>query len=165
MLQRLCIGVVASVLVVTWSEMKVLTQESGEAEVKAMVRAAWERYIDAFSAARIEVIADEVYSAPSFQLGDAGASVRVTAGDTQSAFEATHARLAPERYDRSETDQAEICVINPGTALLTAYFTRYRDDGTVLSSGASAYLFASFAEGWRIVAIMGNLSAKLITCD
>ena len=40
MLQRLCIGVVATVLVVTWSEMRVLTQESGEAEVKAMVRAA-----------------------------------------------------------------------------------------------------------------------------
>ncbi len=140
-------------------------QQALESEVKTDVRAAWDAYIEAFSRADTDAIANDVYAAPSFQLGDTGANVRVTVADTKTAFDTTHARLAPERYDRSETDQAEICVINGGTALLTAYFTRYRTDESVLLSGASAYLFARFEDGWRIVAIMGNPSRKLISCE
>ena len=140
-------------------------QERPEEETKIAVRAAWDAYIDAFSAGETDVIANDVYAAPSYQLGGNGASVRVTPADTQAAFDATHASLAPERYDRSETDRAEICVINDGTALLSAYFTRYRTDDTVISNGASSYLFAKFDDDWRIVAIMANPAAKLITCD
>ena len=140
-------------------------QAPRESEVKTEVRAAWDTYIEAFSLADTNTIANDIYAVPSFQFGNTGANVRATVADTKTAFDATHARLAPERYGHSETDQAEICVLNTGTALLTAYFTRYRTDGSVLSNGASAYLFARFTEGWRIVAIMDNPARKLIPCD
>jgi hypothetical protein len=136
-----------------------------EAEVKAEVRATWDSYIEAFSAGRTDVIAHEIYSAPSFRTGAEGAAVLGTAAETQASFDATHRQLAPERYDHSETDRAEICVINAGTALLSAYFTRYRTDGTVLSTGASSYLFAKVGGEWRILAIMANPARKLIGCD
>lgn len=143
----------------------VFAQEMPDAQVKRDVRAAWDAYIEAFSAGRTDVIANDVYAAPSFQLGASGPEVRLTEADTKARFDATHRALAPERYDRSETNRAEICVINDGTALLSAYFTRYRTDDTVLSTGASAYLFAKFDDNWRIVAIMANPDAKLIACD
>ena len=140
-------------------------QVTPESDVKTEVRAAWDAYIEAFSAGRTEVIANDIYAAPSFQLGAAGASVRSSAADTRASFDATHERLALERYDRSETDRAEICVINPATALLSAHFTRYRTDGSVLTQGASSYLFARLDGRWRILAIMANPAGKLIACD
>jgi len=122
-------------------------QAQRESEVKTAVRVAWDTYIEAFSKADTNTVANDIYAAPSFQLENTGANVRATVADIKTAFDATHARLASERYGHSETDQAEIRVLNKGTALLTAYFTRYRTDGTILSNGASAYLFARFAEG------------------
>ena len=142
-----------------------VAQAPPESDVKAEVRAAWDAYIEAFSAGRTDVIAGDIYAAPSFQLGAAGAAVRSEAAETRAAFDAIHRQLAPERYDRSETDRAEICVINPATALLSAHFTRYRTDGSVLSRGASSYLFARLDGGWRILAIMANPAGKLIACD
>ena len=140
-------------------------QDVPEAEVKREVRAAWDAYIEAFSARRTDVIAGEVYSAPSFRIGPQGAAVLGTAAETQASFDAIHRQLAPENYDRSETDRTAICVINAGTALLSAYFTRYRTDGTVLLRGASSYLFARVDGDWRILANMANPARKLIACD
>lgn len=140
-------------------------QVTPESDVKAEVRAAWDAYIEAFSAGRTAVLADDVYAAPSFQLGAAGAVVRSRADDTRAAFDAVHERLAIENYDRSETDRAAICVVNPATALLSAHFTRYRTDGSVLGRGASSYLFARLDGRWRILAMMANPAGKLIACD
>ena len=140
-------------------------QDVPEAQVKSEVRAAWDAYIEAFSARRTDVIADDVYSAPSFRIGPQGAAVLGTAAETRASFDAIHRQLAPENYDRSETDRTEICVINAGTALLSAYFTRYRTDGTVLLRGASSYLFARVDGDWRILANMANPARKLIACD
>ena len=139
-------------------------QEVPEGEVKTAVRADWDAYIDAFVAGRTDVVANDVYAAPSFQLGSGGTNVRMTATETQASFDATHRSLRLEQYDRSETDRAEICVINDGAALLSARYTRYRTDGSVLMTGASAYLFGRFGNAWRIVATMGNPAAKMIVC-
>lgn len=143
----------------------VVAQEVSEAAVKTEVRRAWDSYITAFSAARTDVVANDSYAAPSYQLGPESANVRMTAGEVKTGFDATHRALAPERYDRTETDVAEICVLNRGAALLTARFTRYRTDDTVIMKGASAYLFGRFDDAWRIVAIIGNPDAKLVACD
>ena len=136
-----------------------------EAEVKTEVRAVWDAYIEAFSAGRTDLIASDIYSAPSFRIGAEGAAMLETAAETRASFDATHRQLATERYDRSETDRAEICVINAGTALLSAYFTRYRTDGSVLTRGASSYLFAKVDGEWRILTNMANPARKLIACD
>lgn len=140
-------------------------QEISEGDVKNAVRATWDAYIAAFSDGRTDIVSSDIYAAPSYQLSARGWSLRRTTGDTKTAFDAIHQALATERYNRSETDAAEICVINAGTALLTAHFTRYRTDNSVLTKGASAYLFGKLDAGWRIVAVIGNPTAKLIACD
>ncbi len=156
---------VTFVLILIAATGAVHAQAGSEAEVKTAVRAAWVAYIDAFSDARTEVLARDVYAVPSFQIGPGGANVRLTAAETKAAFDETHQALARDRYDRSETDTAEICVLNDGAALLTAHFTRYRTDDSKIMSGASAYLFAKVDDDWRILAIIGNPAAKLIACD
>ena len=140
-------------------------QEVPDLEVKTAVRAAWDAYIDAFSGGRTDVVANEVYSAPSFQLGSDGTNFRMTSTEIQADFDTTQRALGLQQYDRSETDHAEICVMNDGAALLTARYTRYRTDGSVLTQGASAYLFGKFGDGWRIVAIIANPAAKMVACD
>ena len=140
-------------------------QQANAQDVKTAVRMAWDAYIDAFSAGRTDLVASEIYAAPSYQLGESGGTVRMSVSDVKAAFDAIHASLNDARYARSETDVATICVINPGTALLSARYTRYRDDGTVLTKGASSYLFGKLKNDWRIVAIMGNPSGNLIACD
>ena len=140
-------------------------QETSENEVKVEVRAAWDFYIEAFSNARTDIVSRDIYAAPSYQLGVRSGSLRRTTADTKTAFDAIHRSLAKDRYDRTETEATEVCVINAGAALLTARFTRYRNDNSVITNGASAYLFGKLDVGWRIVAIIGNPTAKLITCD
>ncbi len=143
----------------------VIGQEIAEDTIKEEILTAWNAYIAAFSAGQTDVVANRVYSAPSFQVGEQGATVRMTATDTKVAFDEIHRYLAVERYSHSETDTATICVLNSGSALLTAHFTRYRSDNSVLTKGASAYVFAKFDDDWRIMSIIANPKAKLIDCD
>ena len=143
----------------------VLGQELDEDTVKKEVLTAWNAYIAAFSAGQTDVVANRIYSPPSFQVGPQGATARLTARDTKVTFDEIHQSLAAERYSHSETDTATICVLNPNSALLTAHFTRYRNDNSVLTQGASAYVFAKFDGDWRIMSIIANPKAKLINCD
>tara|TARA_B100000029_G_scaffold448151_1_gene470443 strand:+ start:574 stop:1068 length:495 start_codon:yes stop_codon:yes gene_type:complete len=143
----------------------VLGQEFDEDTIKEEVLTAWNAYIAAFSAGQTDVVANRIYSTPSFQVGAQGVTTRLTARDTKVAFDEIHQYLATERYSHSETDTATICVLNSSSALLTAHFTRYRDDNSVLANGASAYFFGKFDDDWRIMAIIGNPTAKLIDCD
>ena len=140
-------------------------QEIPENTTKAEILAAWNAYIAAFSAGQTDVVANRSYATPSFQVGEQGANVRMTENDTKLAFDEIHQYLAAERYSHSETDTAAICVLNSGSALLTAHFTRYRNDNSVLTKGASAYLFGKFDGDWRIISIIANPKAKLIDCD
>ena len=69
---KLCVAsITLAVFVVATAQAH--AQEIAEDEVKTAVRAAWDAYIVAFSAARTDVVARDVYAAPSFQLGARGA--------------------------------------------------------------------------------------------
>lgn len=154
---------VAAVLALT--AVTLLAEEPSDQGVKTAVRAAWDTYITAFSDGRTDVVAEQVYAAPSYVLGAAGGTVRMTTHDTKEGFDQIHQTLQREQYDRTETDHVEICVLNGGTALLTARYTRYRTNGEVLTTGASGYLFALLEGQWKILAIMGNPADKLVACD
>ena len=153
----------ATVLALTATTL--LAQESSDRDVKTAVRAAWDTYITAFSDGRTDIVAEQVYAAPSYVLGTTGGTVRMTTHETQKGFDQIHQTLQRERYDRTETDHVEICVLNEGTALLTARYTRYRTNDEVLTSGASGYLFGILDGQWKILAIMGNPDDKLVVCD
>ena len=164
-MNRIFGGILCAYATIVFCGSVVIGQELAEDTIKEEVLTAWSAYIDAFSAGQTDVVTNRVYSTPSFQLGQQGATVRLTASETKVAFDKIHQNLAAERYSHSETDTATICVLNSGSALLTAHFTRYRNDNSVLTKGASAYVFAKFDDDWRIMSIIANPKAKLINCD
>ena len=98
-------------------------QESGAEDVKTAVLAAWNSYIDAFSAGRTDLTVSAVYAASSYQLGSTEASPRMTLGGVEAAFDAIHTSLDEERYDRPETDAGTTFVISEGTAVLNGHYT------------------------------------------
>ena len=121
----------------TWAE----NQDSAGEVVKREVLKAWDSYIAAFSAGRTDIVATRAYAAPSYQMGNSGVNLRMKPDDIKTSFDEIHSQLEREQYDRSETDAVVVCVLNESTALLSAHFTRYRTDDSVLMTGASSYLF------------------------
>jgi hypothetical protein len=132
--------------------------------LKAEVSAAWEDYLKVFAAGRSDVISERVYLAPSYALGATGPSVSTTAAEIKARFDASIGALVPQSYARTTTKSANICVLNDATAILSAQFTRYRKDGSVLSEPAGTYVFSKTKQGWRIVAQIPHAPDRLIHC-
>ena len=161
---RYCLVLLSLIVLVsqpTWAE----NHDSTGEVVKREVLKAWDSYLAAFSAGRTDIVANRVYAAPSYQMGNSGVNLRMTTDDVKASFDEIHSQLEIEQYDRSETDAVVVCVLNGSTALLSAHFTRYRTDDSPLMTGASSYLFGKLDGNWQIFAIIGNPSRKLITCE
>jgi uncharacterized NTF2-like protein DUF6841 len=132
--------------------------------LKREVSAAWEDYLKLFAAGRADLIGDRVYLAPSFNLTANGPNVSMTPADTRARFETSIGALVPQNYARTATKHANICVLNDATAILSAQFTRYRKDGSVLSEPAGTYVFSKTKDGWRIVAQIGHAPDRVMRC-
>ena len=117
-----------------------------------------------FAAGRADVIGDRVYLAPSFNLTATGPNVSMTPADTRARFESSIAALVKQNYARTATKHANICILNDATAILSAQFTRYRKDGSVLSEPAGTYVFSKTKDGWRIVAQIGHAPDRVMRC-
>jgi ketosteroid isomerase-like protein len=139
-------------------------QPAGQDGLKAEVSAAWEDYLKLFAAGRADAIGDRIYLAPSFNLTATGPNVSMTPADTKARFETSIAALVPQNYARTTTQHANICVLNDATAILSAQFTRYRKDGSVLSEPAGTYVFSRTKDGWRIVAQIGHAPERVMRC-
>jgi hypothetical protein len=140
---------------------------SAQESLKTEVKAALDEYVRAFSSNRADVIADRVYMAPSFTIGTGsgpGVVVSMTTADVKGRFESNLKALAEQNYQRSETKSANVCILNNAAAIVSAQFTRYRKDGTVLSEPAATYVFVKTAEGWRIAALMGHTPDRALKC-
>ena len=123
-MKSLCRSLILAFVACTAAIEQTAAQPPNTQDVKTAVRMAWDAYIEAFSAGRTDVVASESYVAPSYQLGANGGTVRMTTSDIKAAFDDIQASLNQARYARSETDIATICVINAGTALLVARYSR-----------------------------------------
>jgi hypothetical protein len=164
MIMRLTYGAAAAVVVAgVWFEAGA-AQGPAVDTLKAEVSAAWEDYLKVFAAGRSDVISERVYLAPSYALGAAGPSVSATAAEIKTRFDASIGALVPQNYARTTTKSANICVLNDATAILSAQFTRYRKDGSVLSEPAGTYVFSKTKQGWRIVAQIPHAPERVITC-
>jgi hypothetical protein len=156
-------GFTVAVAVAGWLN-AVLPQPAAQDSLKAEVSAAWEEYLKVFAAGRADVIGERVYLAPSFNLTATGPNVSMTPADTKARFESSIAALVPQNYARTATKHASICILNDATAILSAQFTRYRKDGSVLSEPAGTYVFSKTKDGWRIVAQIGHAPDRVMKC-
>jgi hypothetical protein len=167
-MKRWAVVIATAVLTCGWivgRTQKAAAQEAATAEIRGVL----EEYVRAFSSQRGDLIAERVYMAPSFTMaapvgGNAGIVTSMTAAEVKTRFESVLKGLAAQNYQRSEIKDANICVLNDVSAIVSARFTRYRKDGSVLSEPVATYVFAKGAQGWRILAATAHTPDRMLKC-
>ena len=139
-------------------------QSFNEEGLKEEIITVWNNYVSVFSEGRADVIADRIYAAQSYYVENDGPVFIPTRSENEDGFRTDFIGLEAQDYDRSETQYMNICVLNPTGAILSAVYTRYRTDGSILLESGGTYMFAKFEEGWRILAVISHSSEKVIQC-
>jgi hypothetical protein len=78
----------------------------------------------------------------------------------------TFAQLKAQGYDHSDIHEIKGCITGADTAWAGMKFTRLTAEGVPLppKDRASAYELKKFADGWRIVKLMGADAGKPLVC-
>ncbi len=134
------------------------------ARIKVEVDAAMQNYVTAFNRSDSKSIANNSFTSPSVAMGPNGVSTR-TPEQIDQQYADTTKRLAETGWVKSVGGRYSICVINANTALFNGRFDRLRRDGSVLTETATTYLFTKGKDGWRIAALFGHATDKIITCS
>jgi hypothetical protein len=135
------------------------------AQVKKDVTDAVHTYYRLFTEQNMTALGTQVYHTPWLQLGANGIEVDQTAADVTKRFDASLKRLLEQGWAKSEFANPVVCVLNPGAALASGTFKRYRKDGSVISESGITYLFGKASDGWKIISFAGHATSKLVTCN
>ncbi len=161
-LPSICMLIISTVLV--GSANSAFAQSFNEEVLREEIITVWNNYISVFSEGRADVIADRIYADQSHYVENDGPVFVPTRAENEDEFQTLFTGLEAQDYDKSETQYMNICVLNPTGAILSAVYTRYRTDGSILLESGGTYMFAKFAEGWRILAVIGHSPEKVIQC-
>jgi hypothetical protein len=135
------------------------------AQVKKDVTDAVHTYYRLFTEQNMTALGTQVYHTPWLQLGANAIEVDQTAADVTKRFDASLKRLLEQGWAKSEFANPVVCVLNPGAALASGTFKRYRKDGSVISESGITYLFGKASDGWKIISFAGHATSKLVTCN
>ncbi len=135
------------------------------AKVKKEVTEAVHTYYRLFTEQNMTALGTQVYHTPWMQLGASGIEVDQTPADVTKRFDASLKRLLEQGWAKSEFANPVVCVLNPGAAIASGTFKRYRKDGSVISESGITYLFGKDKDGWKVVSYAGHATTKLVTCN
>ena len=135
------------------------------AQVKKEVADAVHTYYRMFTEHNMAALGTEVYHTPWMQLGANGIEVDQTAAEVTKRFDASLKRLLESGWAKSEFANPVVCVLNPGAAIASGTFKRFRKDGSVISESGITYLFGKASDGWKIISFAGHANNKLVTCN
>ena len=159
-MQRAIIWVSTAALLVGLATGVALGRQSAETEVREM----HEVYYQYFADGRADAIADQIYHPNRMTFGATGVTISTGRDDVEAGFRSALESLATQRYDHSEMPNPSICAPNPGTAIVSGMFRRYREDGSVLAELGTTYIYGKTDDGWRIHATIGHGPETVIGC-
>ena len=136
----------------------------GRQDAGAEIRALHEVYYQYFAQGRADAIAERIYHPNRMTFGDDGVTISSGLDEVQDAFQRTLDNLAAQFYDHSELPNPSICVPNPGTAIVSGMFRRYREDGSVLAELGQTCIYGKTDAGWRVHATIGHTPETVIGC-
>ena len=135
-------------------------------QIKKDVTAAVEKYYRLFSEQNMKALPAEVFNTPWIQMTGNGPQPNLTAEQSLAGFEASLKQLVGNGWGKSIYTTTNVCVLNRAAAITSGYNTRYKQDGSVMSVGGVAYVFAKAKDGWRIVSYTGTASKDtVVKCD
>ena len=135
------------------------------ARIKKEVTAAIHQYYRFYTERNMKAMGDQVYFAPFIGVGANGITVQPTADAVTKNHEGALKRLLDGGWDRSEFPNPTVCVMNAGAALASGTFSRYRKDGTVISTNGITYWMGKAPDGWKIISFTGHAQGKLVQCN
>lgn len=145
-------------------QQEVLTPDT-VARITREVTAALHQYYDYYNERDMQVMAEHVYHIPFVGVGPDGFRVQSTPEEVTRAHEVHLANLIASGWARSEFPNPTVCVLNENAALASGQFTRYRENGSVLSVNANTYFFGRTDGRWRIFSFTGHPLDKVVTCN
>jgi hypothetical protein len=134
-------------------------------QIKKEVADAVHTYYRLFTEQNMTALGTQVYHTPWLQLGATGIEVDQTPAEVTKRFDASLKRLLEQGWAKSEFANPVVCVLNPGAAIASGTFKRYRKDGSVISESGITYLFGKAKDGWKIISFAGHATSKLVTCN
>jgi hypothetical protein len=123
-----------------------------------------EVYYQYFADGRADLIADRIYHPSRMSFGAGGVTISSGRDEVEGGFRRATEDLAAQGYDHSELPNPSICVPNPGTAIVSGMFRRYREDGSVLAELGQTYIYGSTDDGWRIHATIAHGPETVVGC-
>lgn len=135
------------------------------AQVTKEVTEAVHTYYRLFTEHNMTALGTQVYHTPWMQLGANGIEVDQTPAEVTKRFDASLKRLLEQGWAKSEFANPVVCVLNPGAAIASGTFKRYRKDGSVISESGITYLFGKAKDGWKIISYAGHATTTLVTCN
>ena len=134
------------------------------AKIKADVIETMTKYVTTFTAQKPRIIADEIFSNPSLNMGANGVIVN-TPDQVNTQYTGNIKRLVEENWEKSVMVHHNVCVMNANVAFSNSRYIRYKKDGSVHSEGASTYMLNKGKDGWRIVMLIGHDINKVMVCN
>ena len=113
------------------------------------IRAALERYVDAFGEGDFLVTARSM-AFPVMLIANDWTQLFQTADDYAQAMTQMSAELAARGYATSRFIEVVVTLLDTRLAIAATRFERLRDDGSVLEIGAALYTVRQQADGWKI---------------
>jgi hypothetical protein len=135
------------------------------AKIKKEVTDVIHHYYQLFTERNMKALPQEIFELPFVLLGPEGVKVELTAEDMTERNEANLKKLLESGWDRSEFPNPSVCVLNPGAAIASGKFYRYKKDGSVLSENAVTYILGKTDKGWRIVSFGGHALDRIVPCQ
>jgi|TARA_B100000315_G_scaffold256924_1_gene304183 hypothetical protein len=158
--QRAIIAISTGAVLVGLATGVALGRQSAEADVREL-HATYYQY---FADGQAGEIAQRIYHPNRMAFGQNGVAISSGRDEVESGFRRALEGLAAERYDHSEMPDPSICTPNPGTAIVSGMFRRYREDGSVLAELGQTYIYGQTDDGWRIHATIAHGPETVIGC-
>lgn len=157
-------ALVASALVPGFLEAQQL-DASQRALLEAQARSHIETYYDHYYERDMDPLPTEIFHIPWILLDAEGPQATESRGEASTNFQEGLESLLDQGWDRSTFRPEDVCILNPGAAIVSGTNTRTRADGSVMSVGGVSYILARSDDGWRIVSYASHSPDRIVRCD
>lgn len=138
---------------------------SERALVEAQVENHIEVYYDHYNERDVSPLPETVYTVPWIRLGADGIEITETMEEARAGFNESLSSLVESDWNRSTFETSSVCVLNRSAAIISGTSMRTREDGSVMSVAAFAYILGKTDDGWRIISFAEHSPDHPVRCD
>jgi hypothetical protein len=127
----------------------------------------FKRYIEAWNRGDLMAIGSEVYHPPIYIFEAERTATFATAEDIVALLQPLRRELDSAGFSHSELREVSVCELGGDLAFASFHYSRYDQQGKFMGEPiqASAYIARRTTQGWRLVAHVMQVQARLLSCD